>query len=125
MRYCPKCGGEYQDWAEKCIDCGKKLVDTKPELLSQDEPENTTMVALAGFPSNLEAQFYKEILESEGVNCVITDNDMSPLGILNGASSGAVYLLIKGGDRDKAQEILSSIEEIVPEIPDMPEDEQT
>ena len=32
MPYCPKCGDEFQDWAEVCPDCGVALVDKPPPL---------------------------------------------------------------------------------------------
>ena len=37
MPWCPKCGCEYEDGIEECVDCSLTLVDTKPEIPDPDE----------------------------------------------------------------------------------------
>lgn len=136
VRYCPKCGGEYEDWVETCADCGEKLVETKPE--EEDVPdaeadaENDPMelVAIASFETATEATFNKSILETEGINCLVTGESMDLLDWMDNALSMAtrynIKLMVRHSDAEKALEILNSIVKDIPEegIPfeDNPED---
>jgi hypothetical protein len=120
-RYCPKCRSEFQDWVEKCLDCGTELVDTKPEgklapenkVQTEDDDQYATnsMAMIGQFGSTLDAQFYQQILESEGIDSQVVD--------LN-ANSGfhradrTVMLIVRQSDAEKAAELLKSVE-IIPD----------
>jgi hypothetical protein len=127
-KYCPECGGEYQEWAEKCVDCGVLLTDTKPDInpkKKKSDSEAVTvgkhryvkepLVAISTFATTLEAQFSRGILESEGIPSMITDADSV---ILNGRNTSTVHgvsLVVKESDATTAKEILDSIQKDVPE----------
>lgn len=127
-RYCPKCSGEYQDWVEKCVDCGEKLVDTKPEPQSQerDEPKIITrgdrrytkgeqLVSAASFTNAIEAQFAKGILESEGIDSMVVSADTIIAYQPDATSVGSIQLLVKESEAEAAKEILNSVEKNITE----------
>jgi hypothetical protein len=121
LRYCPKCRGEFQDWVEKCIDCGTALLDTRPEGKQAPEYKNRTedydqytansMVMIGQFGSTLDAELYKQILESEGIESQVVDFNANS-GYHR--ASGTVILLVRQSDAEKAAEILKSVE-IIPD----------
>ena len=141
MRYCPKCRGEYQDWVEKCLDCNVKLVDTKPEATSVSKEETRiiskgdrryakqTLVPVGSFSNNIEAQFNKGILESEGIDSIIANPDVLIAYQPDASSTGNIALLVRESDAEKALEILNSIDKNIPEndFPDseIPEEDAT
>jgi hypothetical protein len=131
IKYCPECGGEYQEWAQKCVDCGVALVDTKPNAKPKKDKgaEVTTkggrkyikepLVPLAGFANTMEAQFTQGILESEGIPSIITSADVVLLNGQNTSTKVSVNLVVKESDLAKAKEILESIDTNVPEDSDI------
>jgi hypothetical protein len=116
-RYCPKCRGEYQDWVQKCHDCGVELVDSldgletekesKPRYSSDDNTTYTTepVVVIAEFTDMLDAKLAQEVLESEGITGFVPDRESvsSWLGML---PQEEAKLIVKETDADKALEIL-------------------
>ena len=121
VRYCPKCRGEYQDWVEKCADCGEKLVETKPapEPKQKEKPQIITrgdrsytkeaLVAIASFANVMEAQFSKGILESEGIDSIISNADTVVLSGRNSSTVTPIDLLVIESEAEKATVILNSI----------------
>ena len=121
-KYCPECGGEYQEWAQTCADCGLELTDTKPVPRRKTRNENEfvlkggrkyvkePLVPVACFANTLEAQFSQGILESEGIPSIITDADRVLLNGQNTSTLKGVSLVVKQSDAEKAKEILDSIE---------------
>jgi hypothetical protein len=127
MKYCPECGAEYQEWAQKCVDCDVALVDTKPNAKPKKDKESEAvvkggrkyvkepLVPLAGFANAMEAQFSQGILESEGIPSIITAADAVLLNGQNTSTKHGVSLVVKESDLAKAKEILDSIETNIPE----------
>jgi hypothetical protein len=127
MKYCPECGAEYQDWVKKCVDCGVKLVDTKPEVLagSLEEPKIITkgdrkyykqsLVPVGSFTNTIEAQLNKGILESEGIDSIIANPDVLIAYQPDASSTGNIALLVRESDAEKALEILNSIDKNISE----------
>jgi predicted ATP-dependent serine protease len=127
IKYCPECGGEYQEWAQKCVDCGVGLVDTKPntQLKKESVPEvivkggrkyvKEPLVPIAGFANAMEARFSQGILESEGIPSIITAADAVLLNGQNTSTKHGVSLVVKESDAAQAKEILESIETNLPE----------
>jgi hypothetical protein len=127
-RYCPKCRGEYQDWVDKCVDCGEKLVDRKPEPAPKSDEKSKIVkrgdrsytkepiVVLTSFENYMEAELTKGILESEGISSMIVRADTT-IASKTGSydNKGGIDLLVKESELEKAQEILNSIDKNVPE----------
>jgi hypothetical protein len=138
-KYCPECGGEYQDWVEKCLDCGVRLTDIKPEPGSEEalEPEVITvgdesytsepLIKIAEYDDSVNAQFNKDLLESEGIKSLIYDGNTVTdwIGI---RPRMKISLIVRQVDAEKASEILNGMEgediTIVPEIDDSVEDDK-
>jgi len=132
-KYCPECGGEYQEWAVTCLDCNIALVDEKPDVKkkSKSETEVVTksgkkyvkepLVAVESFATTLEAQFSQGILEAEGVPSIIADADNVMLNGGNSSTKHGVALVVKESDLEKAKEILGSLVKEIPEG-EFPED---
>ena len=56
MPHCPKCGAEYADDRDECIDCGEPLVDEWPEDDETEDPKpQAQFVALRSYPSRVYA----------------------------------------------------------------------
>jgi len=140
MRYCPKCRGEYQDWVEKCLDCGVKLVDTLPEYNPEEEtgePEvielggesytSEPLVKIAEYDDSINAQFSKDVLDSEGIKSLLHDGNAVAdwIGIRPRVK---ISLIVRQADAEKALELLDRLKDeplaIVPEI-DLPEEDDT
>lgn len=131
IKYCPECGGEYQEWAEKCLDCDAVLTYTKPgrKVKANSEPTvvikgersyvREPLVAVGAFTNALEAQFNRGILESEGIPSMISSNDSIIAYQPDATSVGNIRLIVKESDAERAKEILDSIEKDISE--DMPE----
>ena len=119
-RYCPKCHGEYMDWARRCYDCNVELVDTPPEPEITEQPgpryhaENNSqyttdpLVTIAEFADMLDAKLAKEILESEGIKCFVPDRESINLSWSGLLPHVEARLIVKESDEEKALEILSS-----------------
>jgi hypothetical protein len=116
MKYCPECRSEFQDWVEKCVDCGADLVDTppppKPGHPKNNEPTREPLVAIASYKNNIEAELNKGILEAEGIDCITTNiDDRYVTGKASGFSNYfGISLLVRKSDAENALEILNSVE---------------
>ena len=118
-RYCPVCRGEYQDWVQKCRDCGVELVDILPEPETETEPEplyfsddNSTyttepLVTIAEFPDIMEAKLAREILEAEGITGFVPDRESMSLNWSGLLPHIEAKLIVRETDADRAMEILT------------------
>ncbi len=69
MAYCPECRYEYEAGVTHCPDCGRKLVDSPPE---DNPPEKDIKWAkLCTLQGRLYGEMLKEVLEKEGIPCLI------------------------------------------------------
>ncbi len=80
-RYCPRCGGEFQNWAQVCPDCNATLVDAlpkhlppepKPSARSRQDP----LVLVATAQSEPLAAMWAGILETRGIRSVVKSRDL-------------------------------------------------
>jgi len=122
MKYCPNCRGEYQDWVEKCIDCGSTLTDTRP-LLPEPETEDALVssadpvVTIAVYKNVVDADLVRSILESEGIRDVsVIEITPSASPIIPQAMKREAYLRVKESEALKALKIVKSITEITPAV---------
>jgi hypothetical protein len=130
-RYCPQCRGEYQDWVQKCRDCGVELVDILPEpeigpepeprYLSDDSSMYTTepLVVIAEYADMMDAKLAKEILESEGITAFVPDRESVNLSWSGLLPHIEAKLIVREIDAERALEILTR-REMFPK--DEPED---
>jgi hypothetical protein len=133
MRYCPLCRGEYQDWVEKCVDCGAPLVETLPEPEPEPESQIVTvndtsyttepLIMIAEYSNFMDAKLGKEILESEGIKCFVPDEDTDTFSWTGVSKIAQPVLVVRESDSEKALEILRDIEKDNPEIRFLESDE--
>ena len=112
-RYCPKCRGEFQDWVEKCPDCGERLVhelpltpppDPKPRRKQRSDP----LVKVAVAQNEPLARMWAEILENEGIHSMVKSHDLrAAMYVPSLLSMSEIYVL--ASDEEKAKEILAPL----------------
>jgi Putative prokaryotic signal transducing protein len=117
MAYCPLCGTEYEESARECMDCRVPLRPGPPPPVSQ-ETGGQSDVRLATVRTFLgaaftDAELAKNLLESEGIPCLLT-----------GANAARLYhaldvqLMVREQDAERAARILREYSDAAP-----PEDE--
>jgi hypothetical protein len=99
MPYCPNCQAEYSTGSTRCAQCGEDLTAGS----SSKEPssgDTQKLVLLATFPSVIEADMIKELLETNGIQTMIR-GETDPIGTTSGAAP--TQLLVLEQDLDHAQ----------------------
>jgi Putative prokaryotic signal transducing protein len=99
MHYCPNCQAEYSVGSARCAQCGEDLAagSFTKETSSEDTQK---LVLLATFPSVVEAEMIKELLETNGIETMIR-GETDPIGTKSGAAPS--QLLVLEQDLDRAQ----------------------
>jgi len=107
-RYCPVCHDEFQDWVEVCPDCRAELVKELPSqspLIKSGKTEEP-LVHISTAPNELIANMWSEILEENGIYCLVKRGHLAathtPL-----AMSCEIHVL--ASQVGNAQEILTSL----------------
>lgn len=68
VRYCPAGDGAFEDWVEKCPECGRTLQVARPDdALGLTHLEETDLAWLATAPNQPEAEMWADTLRSAGV----------------------------------------------------------
>jgi Putative prokaryotic signal transducing protein len=108
MAYCPICGVEYEEGAEQCMDCQVALQPgPPPEPPPKEQTPKAHLVRVrvfSGPQSVMQADLARNILETEGIPCVLPGQytgEMLP-GI------DVIQLFVSESDADRAREILQS-----------------
>ncbi len=99
MPFCPECRTEYRSGVERCSDCSAELVAS---LLPEETHPGAPLVVLATFPNAAEARLVLELLEQNGIECVLR-GDVDPIG--NVVTAAAPALLVEKTDLAAAREI--------------------
>ncbi len=122
MSICPKCGNNCSDNAEECDQCGARLSPDaqKDETDAGAEPVGP-LVELATFHTVSEADMVQELLETNGITCMLHgEND--PIGAMSGAEP--ITLFVAKGDLPSAVELYKAFfsgEKVVAEDAPQPE----
>ncbi len=108
MAYCPKCLTEYHENATQCIDCGAALAPGAPPRIVREahEPEAplVRLRTFSGPTAQLDADLAKNILATQGIQCVLPGEQIAET--LPGV--GMVQLLVREEDAEEAAAILKS-----------------
>jgi Putative prokaryotic signal transducing protein len=107
MRYCPSCGTEYEDFARECMDCHVALASASDSGAARElsEPQDVKLAAIRtfmGFTASSDAEFVKNLLEAEGIPCVLTGANSARLSGL----ALDVRLLVREEDAERAAHFL-------------------
>ena len=100
MPYCPKCHAENSAELTRCAQCGADLADGIVMRKPSSEEDAQKLVRLATFPSVVEADMIKELLESNGIQTMIR-GETDPIGVTSGAAP--TELLVLEPDLEHAQ----------------------
>lgn len=65
-RYCPGDHGDFEDWVEKCPECGRTLIEDEPEAHANADG-TSRIVWLATAPNEPEAQMWAETLRRQNI----------------------------------------------------------
>jgi hypothetical protein len=107
MSICPHCRKRYEDWVVTCPSCNLPLVEDS----DRGERRNVgKYVPLKSLPSRLYAEMLKEILEQEGIPCLIKGEDLG--GMLGGGAAFEpveIMLWVPEEDYERGLEIAESI----------------
>lgn len=102
MQKCPDCKRTFADDIKECPYCRIKL-----EFCTlQDEDE--AFIGLYSLPGEVYAEMVKEVLENEGITCLLKQ-DVVGSGLLvkgTNVSGGSYQLFVKRKDQKRAQNIL-------------------
>lgn len=81
-------------------------------IVDQEMKEEKTvkLITLRTFDNPINAHILKSRLESEGVECFLFDENISTLNLIYAAAVGGVKLNIKSIDIEKANSILSEVD---------------
>ena len=99
---CPKCGREYPEEAQLCVDCDEALVET-----TEMPPSEGDLVPLTTVSGQEEAMVLTNVLKAEGITALV--EDMTLLCWTTGrtpAHTGGVRVLVNSEDAEAALEIL-------------------
>jgi hypothetical protein len=103
MAYCPECGAEFHAGIRRCPEC---LVDLLEELqdpsLYDSQEENLVLIKSAS--SSDEARRVKELLERNGILCVVEE----PKQLKPPAVRGTMHVLVNQKDQTRSQELINS-----------------
>ena len=75
MAYCPRCNTEYEEGMRECMDCRVALRAGAPPPPPDAPPHDLKLVPVKKFmsgPSVIDAELAKNLLESEGISCVVS-----------------------------------------------------
>jgi Putative prokaryotic signal transducing protein len=101
MPYCPNCLAEYSVGFTRCAQCGDSLpvlpFTKKPSI----EEDTQKLVLLATFPSVVEAEMIKELLETNGIETMIR-GETDPIGTKSGAAPSQLLVLEQDFERAQA-----------------------
>jgi Putative prokaryotic signal transducing protein len=100
MPYCPNCQAEYSIGSTRCAQCGEDLAGLSIAKEPSSEEGTQKLVPLATFPSVVEADMIKELLETNGIQTMIR-GETDPIGATSGAAP--TELLVLEQDLDHAQ----------------------
>jgi putative signal transducing protein len=114
MRHCPRCGAEYEDSAEECMDCHLALRPGAPPKPSQKhegvrDVELVTARIFGGGTAAADAELAKSLLESEGIPSVLA-----------GANAARMYpvlevrLLVREDDLERAAQVFEEYSKAAP-----------
>ena len=103
MAYCPECGAEFHAEIRRCPECLVDLLDEleDPNLFDSQE-ENLVLIKSAS--SSEEARKVKQLLERNGILCVVE----APRQPRSSVAVGTMHVLVNQKDEPRSQEIINS-----------------
>ena len=110
VKYCPGGDGPFEDWVERCPDCGRKLQEDPPAEPQADRPAprlDGKVVYLTTVDNEPLAQLAADILRQEGIESMLRASGAG-VGAWASAATFSHDLYVVDSERDRALEILKS-----------------
>ncbi len=107
MPFCPKCRVEYVDGVESCDDCGIGLVAKLPQALA-GSGRDQDLVEVWRTQGELDAQLVVSLLESHGVNSMLSGESLRLTHGLTVDGLALVKILVRSEDAKLACDIIAS-----------------
>ena len=103
MAYCPECGAEFHAEIRRCPECQVDLLEELEDFgLFDSQEENLVLIKSAS--SSEEAKKVKQLLERNGILCVVEE----PRQPKTSLAGGAMHVLVNQKDEPRSQEIINS-----------------
>ncbi len=95
MPFCPKCRYEYVEGSGTCPDCNETLTDRLDDIDEITEIDNIKWKKLPSQPGRVFTEMYKEILDNNGIPCILQPGNISWMASAGTSSIGSkTYLLV-------------------------------
>ena len=104
--FCPKCRTEYIDGIKTCDDCGAGLVGILPVENQKDELKYRKTVDVFTTNNSIEANFIKSLLESNNIECFISNEHLVSINILM-SQAIQMKVLVSPENQARAKEIIA------------------
>lgn len=106
-KYCPAGDGEFDEWVEACPECGRLLVNQKPDNIEASEPRHR-IVWLATAPNEPEAQMWAETLRRQNIPVFVRPGGPG-VGAWASVASFEHELFVRSGDLPTARRLSRSL----------------
>ena len=113
VKYCPGGDGPFEDWVERCPDCGRTLQaepPTEPQVARRSPRLDGKIVYLTTAPNEPLAQLSADILRQEGIESMVRASGAG-VGAWGSAATLSHDLYVVDAERERALEILNSFNE--------------
>lgn len=113
VKYCPGGDGPFEDWVERCPDCGRALQADAPEepQVARKAPRlDGKIVYLTTVSNEPLAQLSADILRQEGIASMVRASGAG-VGAWGSAATLSHDLYVVDSEHDRALEILNSFNE--------------
>ena len=113
VKYCPAGDGPFEDWVERCPDCGKTLQadpPAEPQVARKAPRLDGKIVYLTTVPNEPLAQLSADILRQEGIATMVRASGAG-VGAWGSAATLSHDLYVVDSEHDRALEILDSFNE--------------
>ena len=110
VKYCPGGDGPFENWVERCPDCGRTLQaepPPEPEAARKAPRLDGKIVYLTTVPNEPLAQLSADILRQEGIASMVRASGAG-VGAWGSAATLSHDLYVVDSERERAMEILDS-----------------
>jgi len=104
--FCPTCRDEYVEGVVSCAGCGAALVATLPPKASKQAPDIDAPICVGSYSLPQEADVARTILESEGIECFIENENTIKANWLWSNAIGGVRILVAQPHAEEARALL-------------------
>lgn len=113
VKYCPGGDGPFEDWVDRCPECGRRLQAEAPQETTpaRGAPRlDGKIVYLTTIPNEPLAQLSADVLRQEGIETMMRASGAG-IGAWGSAATLAHELYVVDSEKERALEILRSLDE--------------